>query len=118
MRFPFLAAALCFGVTMAFQPAKAEYPERIVKIQLGFPAGGGADILARYYADKLQKLTGGNFIVENRVGASGNLAIDAAGRSKPDGYNILLASTVTTAGNASVFKQMPLDVTKDIVPIV
>ena len=90
----------------------------MVSIQLGFPAGGGADILARWYADKLQKALGGSFIVENKVGASGNLALDAAAKAKPDGYTLLLASTVTTAGNASVFKQMPLDVTKDIVPIV
>ena len=56
--------------------------------------------------------------MENRVGASGNLALDATARARPDGYTIMLASTVTTAGNASVFKQMPLDVTKDIVSIV
>jgi tripartite-type tricarboxylate transporter receptor subunit TctC len=114
-----LLAAVCAALTFdASYSAKAEYPDRVVKIQLGFPAGGGADILARWYAEKLQKLSGGNFIVENRVGASGNLALDATARAKPDGYTVLLASTVTTAGNASVFKQMPLDVTKDIVSIV
>jgi tripartite-type tricarboxylate transporter receptor subunit TctC len=98
--------------------AMAEYPDRVVKIQLGFPAGGGADILARWYADKLQKLSGGHFIVENKVGASGNLALNAAARAAPDGATLLLASTVTTAGNASVFKEMPIDVRKDLVPIV
>ena len=117
-RFFKTVAALCLTLTATSYSAKAEYPDRVVKIQLGFPAGGGADILARYYADRLQKLSGGNFIVENRVGASGNLALDATARAKPDGYTILLASTVTTAGNASVFKQMPLDVRKDIVSIV
>lgn len=111
-------AATCLALTATSFPANAEYPDRVVKIQVGFPAGGGADILARYYADKLQKLSGGNFIVENRVGASGNLALSATSNAKPDGYTILFASTVTTAGNASVFKQMPLDVTKDIVSIV
>jgi tripartite-type tricarboxylate transporter receptor subunit TctC len=114
----YLVGALCLGIMAAPNSAKAEYPDRIVKIQLGFPAGGGADILARWYAEKLQKLTGGNFIVENRVGASGNLALDATARAKPDGYTIMLASTVTTAGNAAVFKQLPLDVRKDIVSIV
>ena len=109
--------AISFLAT-ATPPARAEYPDRIVKIQLGFPAGGGADILARWYADKLQKLSGGHFIVENKVGASGNLALNAAARAVPDGSTLLLASTVTTAGNASVFKEMPLDVRKDLVPIV
>lgn len=97
---------------------RAEYPDRLVRIELGFPAGGGADILARWYADKLKNLSGGNFIVENKVGASGNLALDAAAKAKPDGTTLLFASTVTTAGNTAVFKQMPLDVTKDIVPTV
>src|SRR5262245_44191962 len=113
-----IGAALAVFTLAAAPQARAEYPDRVVKIQLGFPAGGGADILARWYADKLAKLTGGNFIVENKVGASGNLALDAAARARPDGSTLLLASTVTTAGNASVFKQMPLDVRKDIVPIV
>jgi len=96
----------------------ADYPDKPVRIQLGFAAGGGADILARWYADKLSKISGGTFLVENRVGASGNMALDAAAKAKPDGLTLLLASTVTTAGNAAIFKNMPLDVTKDIVPIV
>jgi tripartite-type tricarboxylate transporter receptor subunit TctC len=99
-------------------PANAQYPDRIVKIQVGFAAGGGADIIARWYADKLSKALNGNVIVENRVGASGNLALDATARAKPDGYTIMLASTVTTAGNAAVFKQMPMDVRKDIMSVV
>jgi tripartite-type tricarboxylate transporter receptor subunit TctC len=111
------AAFIALALTAMASPASAQYPDRVVRIQLGFPAGGGADILARWYADKLQKALGGNFIVENRVGASGNLALDAAAKAKPDGYTLLLASTVTTAGNAAVFKQMPMDVRKDIVPI-
>jgi tripartite-type tricarboxylate transporter receptor subunit TctC len=111
-------ATLALLVLITASHAKAEYPDRVVKIQLGFPAGGGADILARWYADKLQKLSGGHFIVENKVGASGNLALNAAARAAPDGATLLLASTVTTAGNASVFKEMPLDVRKDLVPIV
>jgi tripartite-type tricarboxylate transporter receptor subunit TctC len=108
--------ALALGASAV--PASAQYPDRVVKIQLGFPAGGGADIIARWYAEKLAKALNGNFIVENRVGASGNLALDATARAKPDGYTIMLASTVTTAGNASVFKQMPMDVRKDIVSVV
>ena len=95
----------------------ADYPDRPVRIQLGFAAGGGADILARWYADKLSKLSGGTFLIENRVGASGNLALDAAAKAKPDGSTLLLASTVTTAGNAAVFRSMPIDVQKDLVPI-
>jgi tripartite-type tricarboxylate transporter receptor subunit TctC len=100
-------------------PAQAESPDRIVKTQVGFAAGGGADIIARWYSEKLSKISGGNLIDENRVGASGNLALDAAAKAKPDGYTLLFASTVTTAGNAAIFKpqNMPVDVRKDLVPI-
>lgn len=115
-----LLTASCTAIVLGASavPASAQYPDRVVKIQLGFPAGGGADIIARWYAEKLAKALNGNFIVENRVGASGNLALDATARAKPDGYTIMLASTVTTAGNASVFKQMPMDVRKDLVSVV
>ncbi len=118
--FPLLAALAVAGMAaLPASPALAQqYPDKPVRIQLGFPAGGGADILARWYADKLAKASGGTFIVENKVGASGNLALDATAKAKPDGLTLMLASTVTTAGNAAVFKTMPMDVQKDIVPIV
>ncbi len=112
-----LGAALA-AVTFAATASAQQYPDRVVRMQVGFAAGGGADIIARWYADKLAKLSGGNFIVENKVGASGNLALDATAKAKPDGYTLLFASTVTTAGNAAIFKDMPLDVRKDIVSIV
>ena len=109
-----VAAATLFTASAQAQ----QYPDRVVKMQVGFPAGGGADIIARWYSDKLAKALNGTFIVENRVGASGNLALDATAKAKPDGYTLMFASTVTTAGNASLFKDLPMDVRKDIVPIV
>jgi len=115
-----LAAATAAALLLcAATQARAEYPDRIVKMQVGFAAGGGADIIARWYTEKLSKLSNGSFIVENRVGASGNLALDATAKAKPDGYTLLFASTVTTAGNAAIFKpeNMPVDVRKDLVPI-
>src|ERR1017187_2620978 len=110
-------SATAATLALATVGAQAEYPDRPVRIELGFPAGGGADVLARWYADKLQQASGGTFIVENKVGASGNLSMDAVAKAKPDGYTILFASTVTTAGNAHVYKNLPFDVTRDIVPV-
>ena len=106
------ALALTSGAAAAQQ-----YPDKTVRVQVGFAAGGGADILARWFVDRLQKAAGGAFIVENKVGASGNLALDATAKAKPDGSTLLIASTVTTAGNATVFKQLPLDIRKDLVPV-
>lgn len=113
------AACLSTAVLLAqAAPATAAYPDRPVRIMLGFAAGGGADIMARWYAEKLGKLSGGTFLVENRVGASGNLSLEAAGHAKPDGLTLLFSATVGTAGNAALFRKMPIDVEKDIVPIV
>src|SRR6185312_426737 len=111
-RLPSLIAAVAAGAVLlgAATQAQAEYPDRIVKMQVGFAAGGGADIIARWYSEKLSKISGGNIIVENRVGASGNLALDAAAKAKPDGYTLLFASTVTTAGNAAIFKPQNMPV--------
>jgi len=111
------AACLSTAVLIAGSAPAAAYPDRPVRIMLGFAAGGGADIMTRWYADKLGKLSGGTFVVENRVGASGNLALDAAGHAKPDGLTILFSATVGTAGNASLFRKLPIDVQKDIVPV-
>jgi tripartite-type tricarboxylate transporter receptor subunit TctC len=113
-------AAACLSTAVLFAqavPAAAAYPDRPVRIMLGFAAGGGADIMTRWYADKLGKLSGGTFVVENKVGASGNLALEAAGHAKPDGLTILFSATVGTAGNASLFHKLPIDVQKDIVPV-
>jgi tripartite-type tricarboxylate transporter receptor subunit TctC len=117
--FAFLTGAgIAAAALAATAPAAwAEYPDKPVRVMVGFPAGGGADILVRWFSTKLQEKSGGTFVVENRVGASGNLSLDATAKAKPDGYTMLFASTTTTAGNNAIFKQMPLDVTKDIEPL-
>src|SRR5688572_21788776 len=57
-------------------PAKAEYPDRPIRVMLGFPAGGGADIQGRWFVDKLKELSGATIILENKPGNSGNIAAD------------------------------------------
>ena len=110
---------MAVGATLfASGSAKAQYPERPIRIMLGFAAGSGADILARWYADKLREVSGGaTIIIENKPGASGNLAVDAGAKARPDGYTLLMASTATTAGNTALYKNVPFDVTRDIIPI-
>ena len=117
-RFIPTAAAATLVTALAGTSALAQqYPDRPIKIVIGFPAGGGADILARFYAEKLREVSGATILVENKPGASGNLAVDAGAKAKPDGYTLLMASTATTAGNTKFFKQVPFDVEKDIEPI-
>ena len=95
-----------------------QYPDRPIRVLLGFAAGSGADIPARFYAEELRKVSGGaTFIIDNRPGASGNLSVEGAAKAKPDGYTLLLASTATTGGNTALYKDVPFNVEKDLVPV-
>jgi len=94
--------------------AKDEYPSKEVHFICGFTAGSGADILIRYFADKISKKTGHTIIVENKPGAGGMLALTYTARSQPDGYNILLAGGNAVAINANLLKNPPIDAGKDI----
>lgn len=113
IRFAALAA-----VTLALgAPASAQYPDRNVRVLLGLAAGGGADIVARYYIDKLREVSGGTFYLENRVGASGNIASDTLAKAKPDGYTLMMAASASQGGNRFLYKNLPFDFDRDIEPI-
>lgn len=113
-----VALAAITLATVCTQARAQTYPERPIRIVLGFAAGSGADIPARFYAEELRKISGGaTFIIDNRPGASGNLSVEAAAKAKPDGYTLLLASTATTAGNTALYKDVPFNVLKDLTPI-
>src|SRR5260370_1115062 len=89
---------LQLAVTAAVIPAAADlaeaqsWPNRVVRVVVGLPAGGGADAVARILANRLSEICGQQVIVENRSGASGTLAYDAVAHAAPDGYTILLAA--------------------------
>lgn len=115
-----LARIAALGIVAAAllpSPARAEYPERQVRVLLGLAAGGGADIVARYYVDKLREISGGTFYLENKVGASGNIATDTLTKSKPDGYTLLMAASASQGGNRFLYKNLPFDFDRDIEPI-
>ncbi|TMJ01241.1 MAG: tripartite tricarboxylate transporter substrate binding protein [Alphaproteobacteria bacterium] len=92
------------------------YPERPVRVVVGFPAGGSVDIFARLVAQSLSEQFGQPFVIENRPGASGNTATEALARSVPDGY-MLLAVGVNNATNAALYDNLKFDFLRDIVPI-
>jgi tripartite-type tricarboxylate transporter receptor subunit TctC len=105
-----LAASGFFGASARAQDAN--YPSRDVHVIAAFPAGSGADVFTRYFAEGMHKFLGGTLIVENKVGASGNLAINYVARSKPDGYTILIHSPSAIAANMSLFKEPGYDAAK------
>src|SRR6478672_690993 len=112
-----------FGSTMlllaaGFGPATLaqaeQYPAQDIRFICAFPPGSGADVLVRYFADKVRPLTGRNIVVENRSGAGGNIAIEYVARAKPDGYTVFVHGASGTAASMSLFKRPPVDVGKTI----
>ncbi|MDB5556266.1 MAG: Tripartite-type tricarboxylate transporter, receptor component TctC [Rhizobium sp.] len=90
------------------------YPSQDVHFVCAFPAGSGADLIVRWYAEKLRPLFGRTIIVENRIGALGNVATQYTARSKPDGLTIYVHSAGALAANMQLFKKPPVDVAKEI----
>src|SRR5262245_53940748 len=87
-----------------------DYSAREMRSLCNFSAGSGADIIVRFYSDRLSKLAGKPVIVENKVGANGALATDALAKSKPDGYTILITPASSTIASAPfLFKSLPFD---------
>ena len=109
--------AIAAAGALAAGAACAAYPERAVTIIVPFAAGGGSDIVARVLSKYLTESLGKSVIVENRAGAGGNIGIGAAARAKPDGYTLLVVSSVLVV-NPSLYKQVPFDPFKDFVPVV
>ena len=108
-----LTVALAVAAQMAF--AQAGYPQKPVRLITQFPPGGGTDIVARLLSPKLAEVFGQQFVVENRVGAAGNIGADLVAKSVPDGYIILVGNN-TIVTNPAVQKT-PFDVVKDFDPI-
>jgi tripartite-type tricarboxylate transporter receptor subunit TctC len=112
MRF-LLAALLLFAATAKGQ----DWPQRDVHIFVGFSAGGTTDVIARLVANELSRAWGQPIVIENRAGATGNIAAELVAKAKPDGYTLLMGSVGPLAINASLFKAMPYDNLKDLAPI-
>jgi tripartite-type tricarboxylate transporter receptor subunit TctC len=92
------------------------YPTRPVRIIVGFPPAGGADIVARLIGQWLSERLGQQFIVENRPGAGSNIGTEAVVRAPPDGYTLLLV-TSPNAINATLYDKLSFNFTRDIAPV-
>jgi len=94
----------------------ADYPNRPVRIVVGYPPGGATDIVARIFGAYLSEKLGQQFIIENRPGAGNNLGTEAVVRSAPDGYTFILVNPAN-AVNASLYKKLNFNFIRDITPV-
>ena len=119
MQFKTKAAATLIAALSLFATASAAqtFPDRAVKIIVGYAPGGPIDIVARLMADKLSALWGKPVVVENITGAGSNIAGDRVAKSAPDGYTLLMGSNALLAINPSLYAKMTFDPNKDLIPI-
>jgi hypothetical protein len=110
LRLVVTAAALVAAAQACAQgDAASHYPNRAVKIIVSAPPGGGLDIAARVIADRLTKMWGQPFVVENRPGAGGNLGAEAVAQAEPDGYTLLAAQPAPLTTNIVMYKKLSFD---------
>jgi len=115
-RFLHLAAATVAAPAVSRGARAQTYPGRPLRFVVGFPAGGGADIVSRIVAPWLSERLGQPVVVENRPGASSNLSIQAVVNSPPDGYTLLFVAA-SAAVNVSLFDNLTFDLLRDIAPV-
>jgi tripartite-type tricarboxylate transporter receptor subunit TctC len=98
---------------LACQAQTARYPDRPVKIFVGFAAGGGTDVAARILAQKLTEALGQSVVVENRPGASGMIAAETVAKSAGDGYTLMMGSQTTLAVAPALYRKFSIDADRD-----
>jgi len=113
-----LAAGVIAALSLTAAPAllAQSFPAKPIRFVVGFPAGGGADLAGRTVAQKLAESLGQNVLVDNRPGASGNIAAEVVAKSPPDGHTLFVA-TITLSTNASLYSKLPFDAQRDFAPI-
>jgi tripartite-type tricarboxylate transporter receptor subunit TctC len=97
--------------------AQAGYPDKPIRLLVPFPPGGGTDVVSRIVGDKLSSTLGWKVVVENKAGAGGTVGLDAAAKSKPDGYTIVMGQTSNLSIAPSLMSGLPYDPVKNFTPV-
>ncbi len=117
MRNQFIFALLLAGVSIAAQHAHAQraaqFPDRPIRLVVGFPPGGATDILARILSQYMPESIGQPVVVDNRGGASGTIAAAMVAKAPPDGYTIMMVPSGPYTISASVYANLPYDAVRD-----
>lgn len=115
-----LATHRICAVLLALAAAAASaqnYPNRMIRIVVPYPSGGGADITARPIAQMLSERWGQPVVIENHGGASGMIGADIVAKAPPDGYTLMVSASAEVALNVALFPKMPYDPVRDFAPI-
>jgi tripartite-type tricarboxylate transporter receptor subunit TctC len=112
-----LSAGLLLNGFATNAAAADTYPNRPIRMVVGYPAGSGIDTVARQVAHSMEKSSGQTIYIDNKVGALGNLAALTVANAAPDGYTILFTPNSAPAINVHLFKKLPFDPVKDFTPV-
>ena len=113
----FATAVIAVTLAMGTLPTAAAFPDKSIRLIVGFPPGGSSDAMARIVQAGLEKQLGQTVVIENKPGAGAMIGIDAVAKSAPDGYTIGLGGAGAFGTNLAMGEKMPYDPHKDIVPV-
>jgi tripartite-type tricarboxylate transporter receptor subunit TctC len=115
LRVPTIAAAIALAALAASTLAQtgAAYPEKSVRLVVPFAAGGALDVVARIVGQKMTETWGKQIVIDNRLGAGGNIGAEFVAKAPPDGYTLLMSSVTTQAINMSLLARPPYDFVRD-----
>ena len=112
-----LLTLAAIGIAQAVPVFAQAYPNRAIRMVVGFPPGGFTDILARQIGDRLAPGMGQQIVIDNRSGQAGIIGADIVAKAKPDGYTLLMGHNNSNAVAPSLYPKLPYDVRKDFAPI-
>src|SRR5882672_9736815 len=108
---------LAFALALPALAAAQDYPAKPIRMVVGFPPGGGTDVVARIITPRYSELLGQSVVIENRPGATGTMAAGQVAKSAPDGYTIMMGHVSVNAIAPSLFTNLSYDVIKDFAPV-
>jgi tripartite-type tricarboxylate transporter receptor subunit TctC len=114
----FLVRTAALALAILAHPGQAQtYPAKPIKLIVPFPPGGGTDLFARTIGQKLAETRKWVIVVENKPGVGGNLGVEQAAKSPPDGYTMVMGQTSNLAINPTLFPKLPYDPIRDLAPV-
>lgn len=118
MRRAHALSILCLGLSGVAPTVNAQdYPAKPVRMVVGFPPGGGADVVARQFTPRLSEQLGQQVVIDYRSGASGNIALELLAKAPADGYTLML-TTPTVTVNPALYPNLPYDTLRDFAPVI